>query len=156
MLDQARFAVGSFASTGLGDRSLDAVMSIDALQYSPDKSTALREFARIIRPGGRLAFFSFELHPERAQGLPVIGQDMVSDFRPLLSESGFDVLKYEQTPYWHERLTSAYSAVIAAQGTLQREMGPLATAAMISEMTVTLERDLYSGRVFAIAKRRDD
>src|SRR5216117_937505 len=73
----ASFSVGSFADTGLETASMDAGMSVDALQYAPDKAAALRESARIIRPTGTLAFFAFELDPERARGLPVIGDDPV-------------------------------------------------------------------------------
>ncbi|MEX0684122.1 MAG: class I SAM-dependent methyltransferase [Dehalococcoidia bacterium] len=148
----ARFAVGSFADTGIETASQDAAMSIDALQYAPDKRAALREFARILRPGGVLAFFAFELDPVRTEGLPVIGDDPVSDYRPLLAEAGFDVLRYDQTPRWHDRLTGAYRACVEAQDALRQEMGPLAAAALLSEMTLTLERDIYCGRVLATAK----
>jgi SAM-dependent methyltransferase len=153
MASSARFSVGSFAETGLETGSMDAVMSLDALQYSPDKRAAMRELTRIICPGGRLAFFAFELHRERAQGLPVIGDDPVDDYRPLLEEAGFRVLQYEQTPRWRDRLFAAYGAVIDAQEALRREMGELAVAALLSEMTVTLERDIYCGRIFAGAQR---
>ena len=149
----ARFSVGSFAQTGLESASVDAAMSVDALQYAPDKAAALREFARIIRPGGALAFFAFKLHPERARGLPVIGDDPVDDYRPLLNAAGFDVLHYDQTLAWHDRLFTAYGAVIDAQDALRHEMGDLATAAILSEMTLTLDRDIYSGRIFALARR---
>ena len=143
---------------------MDAAMTVDALQYAPDKTAALREFARIIRPGGRrvagatgiLAFFAFELHPERARALPVIGDDPVDDYRPLLHDAGFEVLHYEQTPAWHDRLFTAYRAVIEAQDALRQEMGEIATAAILSEMTLTLDRDIYSGRVFAVARRNPD
>jgi len=155
MASSARFSVGSFADTGLEAGSMDAAMSVDALQYAPDKRAAMREFARIIRPGGRLAFFAFELHPDRAKGLPVIGDDLVDDYRPLLKEGGFRVLQYNETPRWHERLFAAYGAVTEAQEALRREMGEAATAAMVSEMTVTLERDIYSGRVFTVAERME-
>jgi hypothetical protein len=43
--------------------------------------------------------------------------------------------------------------VIDAQQVLREEMGELAVAALLSEMMVTLERDIYSGRVFAVAER---
>ena len=135
---------------------MDAAMTVDALQYAPDKAAALREFARIIRPGGTLAFFAFELHPERARGLPVIGDDPVDDYRPLLDDAGFDVLQYDQTPNWHDRLFTAYRAVIDAQDAVRHEMGDPATAAILSEITLTLDRDIYSGRVFALARRRPD
>jgi len=153
LANTAQFSVGSFADTGLETASMDAAMTVDALQYAPDKTAALREFARIIRPGGTLAFFAFELHPERARGLPVMGNDPIDDYRPLLHDSGFDVLQYDQTPAWHDRLFTAYRAVIDAQEALREEMGEAATAAMLSEMTLTLERDIYSGRVFAEARR---
>ena len=151
--DTARFSAGSFAQTGLDTASMDAAMSVDALQYAPDKTAALREFARIIRPSGTLAIFAFELHPERSRGLPVIGDDPVDDYRPLLRDAGFDVLQYDQTPNWHDRLFSAYRAVIDARDALRQEMGEPATAAILSEMTLTLDRDIYSGRIFALAGR---
>jgi len=153
LTSRARFSVGSFANTGLETASVDAAMTVDALQYAPDKTSALREFARIIRPGGTLAFFAFELHPERVRGLPVIGDDPVDDYRPLLHDAGFDVLQYDQTPAWHDRVFTAYRAVIDAQDALRHEMGEAATAAILSEMTLTLERDIHSGRVFALARR---
>jgi len=149
----ADFSPGSFADTGLETASMDAAMSVDALQYAPDKAAALREFARILRPEGTLAFFAFELDPERARGLPVIGDDPVGDYRPPLHDAGFDVLQYDQTPNWHDRLFTAYRAVIDAQDALRREMGEPATAAILSEMTLTLDRDIYGGRVFALARR---
>jgi len=65
------------------------------------------------------------------------------------------VLQYDETPNWHDRLFAAYGAVIDAQQALRHEMGEPATSAMLSEMTLTLERDLYSGRVFAVAERTD-
>jgi len=35
-------------------------------------------------------------------------------------------------------------------------MGDPATAAILSEITLTLDRDIYGGRVFALARRRSD
>src|SRR5439155_1413323 len=81
---------------------------------------------------GTLAIFAFELHPERSRGLPVIGDDPVDDYRPLLRDAGFDVLQYDQTPDWHDRLFTAYRAVIDARDALRQEMGEPATAAILS------------------------
>lgn len=36
------------------DAGLDAVASLDVLEHVPDYAAALREFARVLRPGGRL------------------------------------------------------------------------------------------------------
>jgi 2-polyprenyl-3-methyl-5-hydroxy-6-metoxy-1,4-benzoquinol methylase len=40
---RAEFVRGTFESTGLGDAGADAVMSVDALLFTPDKAAALRE-----------------------------------------------------------------------------------------------------------------
>ena len=40
-------------------------MTVDALQCAPDKTNALAEVARILRPTGRFAFVAFELDAER-------------------------------------------------------------------------------------------
>lgn len=149
----ARFSVGSFADTGLDSESVDAAMTVDALQYAPNKETAIQEFARIIRPGGRLVFTAFEVDADRAAGLPVIGEDPLDDYRQLLGGGDFRMLSYEQTPAWHERLNAAYRAVIDAEKVIESEMGPLAATALMSELKLTLARDLYCGRVFAVAER---
>src|SRR5262249_25352877 len=91
---RARFADGSFELSGLPASSADVVISIEAFQYAPDKRAGLREFARILRPGGRLGLICFETDPAKASGLPVLGVDPVGDYRPLLESAGFDVLAY--------------------------------------------------------------
>ena len=45
------FRVGTFGETGLAAGEADAVLTLDALQYAPDKAAACREFARILKPG---------------------------------------------------------------------------------------------------------
>ena len=68
MSERATFTQGTFEATGLESASADAAMSVDALQYVPDKSKALAEAARLLRPGGHFAFVAFELDTERVQG----------------------------------------------------------------------------------------
>lgn len=147
----AAFTTGTFAATGLPACSQDAAMSVDALQYAPDKREAFAEAARILRPGRPLVFTSFELDANAVAGLPVLSADPVPDYRPALEQAGFTIQTYEETPNWHERLTAAYSAIMQAKETLIQEMGLIAATALTTEVSLTLERQPYRRRILAEA-----
>jgi SAM-dependent methyltransferase len=151
---RARFQEGTFSETGLPNESLDAAMSVDALQYAPDKRAALREVSRILHPGSWFVFMAFELEPPRVIDLPVLSVDPVPDYEPLLDESGFSVSRYEETEGWSERLTTTYEAIRVNQATLNEEMGDVAVAALLTEVILTLERRPYRRRVFVSATKR--
>ncbi|MCH7579609.1 MAG: class I SAM-dependent methyltransferase, partial [Chloroflexi bacterium] len=129
--EQARFVVGSYADTGIEAGSADGAMSEDALQYAPDKEAAMAEVARILRPGGRFVFTAYELDPERAAGLPILGDNIVENFRPALEKAGFAVTTYEEVPGWPEPMTATYSAVVGAREALMQEMGEAATNVLL-------------------------
>ena len=152
MSDRAEFAQGSFEATGVASGSADAVMSVDALQYAPDKTKALIEVARILRPGGRFAFVTFELDAEHVAGLPV-WSDPVDDYRPILEATGFETLSYDQVPKWRERVTGGFSAVVAEKHQLERELGQAAAAGAVAEASITLGLQPYCGHVLAVATR---
>ncbi|MGQ0831353.1 MAG: class I SAM-dependent methyltransferase [Microthrixaceae bacterium] len=149
---QASFAQGSFEDPGLADAVADAVMSVDALQYAPDKAKAIKEMGRILRPGGRLALVAFELDPARVAHLP-LWDDAVADYRPLLADAGFTVETYEQLPGWEAKVDAGYRAVVAQQGALEAEMGASAAAAIALEAAITLKVQPYCGHVLAVATR---
>ena len=153
MAATASFRAGTFDRTGLGDRSADGVMSEDALQYTPDKGAALREIARILRPGGRLVFVAFELDPAHVAGLPILGDDPVADYRPLIEAAGFTVDAYEEVPDWWEPVRATYQALLDAKDALVAEMGLIAATALFSELTLTLEQKPYRRRVLVVATR---
>jgi ubiquinone/menaquinone biosynthesis C-methylase UbiE len=146
---RVEFGQGSFEETRIESGSADAVMTIDALQYAPDKAKALAEMARILRPRGRLAIVAFELDADRIAGFPV-WSDPVGDYRPLLEHVGFEILRYEQIPNWQEQVTAGFGEVLAARGALEEELGPAAAALML-EASTTLELRPYRGHVFALA-----
>jgi len=154
MSERATFSQGTFESTGLVSVSADAVMSIDGLQYVPDKTAALVEVVRILRPGGRFAFVAFELDPGRVAGLP-FWEDAVSDYRPLLEQVGFDIIEYSQLPHWADQVEAAFGAILAEQDVLKVELGEAAAAATVMEAAVTIELKPYCGHVLAVATRSD-
>ena len=150
---QARFLVGSFADTGLETGLAHGAMSEDALQYAPDKEAAMVEAARILRPGGRLVCSTYELNPERAANMPILGLDPVEDYRPALAKAGFRVETYEEVPGWPEPMTTTYSTILNAREALTQEMGEAAVAALFMEMSMTLEQQPYRRRVLFAATR---
>jgi|CXWL01.1.fsa_nt_gi SAM-dependent methyltransferase len=154
MSERAYYTQGAFDDTGLDAASVDAAMSVDALQYAPDKQAGLNEIARILRPGARLALVCFELHPERLAGVPILGADPVADYRPLLAQAGFEVERYEETPGWQTRVTSTYEALTAARPALTSEMGEVAADALLGEITLTLQVQPYRRRVLVVAESR--
>jgi SAM-dependent methyltransferase len=149
--ERAEFKKGSFERTGLPDSVGDAVVTIEAFQYAPNKQTALAEISRILRPGGRLAIVAFEVDPAKVVGLPVLGVDPVPDYRPLLEEAGLRVVTYEETPGWEERVFGAFQAILDSASTLTAEMGEAAASGAITEATVTVAMRPYPRRVLAVA-----
>jgi arsenite methyltransferase len=56
LLDRCRFLLASADSlTGAADASVDVVTTRSVLIYVADKATALREFYRVLKPGGRVS-----------------------------------------------------------------------------------------------------
>jgi SAM-dependent methyltransferase len=153
MSDTARFVVGRFDETGLESGSADAVMSEDALQYVPNKAAALREVARILRPGGRLVFMAFELDPSACIGLQSLGDDPVEDYRPALEAAGLRVVSYEEVPGCPEPVRGTYQALLDAGETLTAEMGPIAAVALFSELTLLIQTGMYKRRVLMVATK---
>jgi SAM-dependent methyltransferase len=148
------FAVGNLDRLPFVDRSTRAAMSLDSLQYVPDKRATFSEVARVLIQGGRFAFTAFEVDPVRVRDVPVLGVDPVSDYSAVLRDVGFTVDTYEETPGWHDRLVAAYSAVIAAEAELRPELGDSAMNALLLEMSLTLQLEPYQRRVFAVARRQ--
>lgn len=153
LAEHARFAVASFDKTGLDSSSVDAIMSEDAIQYAPDKRSVMAEFARILRPSGRLAFAAFELEPAHVVGLPVLGVDPVDDYRPLLQDAGLTVETYLESPAWSSVVRATYQSLLDSRDALVKEMGEVATFALCSELTMTLDAEPYRRRVLVAATR---
>lgn len=99
--ERAHFSLGTFEETGLATGSVQGIVSIDALLFTPDKAAAFAEFARILRPGGRLALTTWD-YAEQPPNRP----PQVSDHRPGAEAAGFEVLAYEETAEWRERQLS--------------------------------------------------
>lgn len=125
----ATFQRGEFESTGLGNASVDAVMSIDALLFTPDKQRALRELRRILRPGGRLVLTSWDY-----DGQPPNRPPQVPDHRPLLEPAGLRLVAYEETTDWRDRQARIHAGLADDLEALAAEEG-----APVDEVRASLE-----------------
>lgn len=146
--ERARFIVGHAGSTGLPGASTDAVMSVDSFWLFPDKPAVAAEIARILRPGGRFVFTTWDFGPTPPGWPP-----QVPPHRELLREAGFLVQSYEETPDWLRRQIAVYDGILAAQPQLVAELGGPAALDMITEarqMPAVLEQ---SQRVLVVARR---
>jgi SAM-dependent methyltransferase len=152
--DRARFVHGTFEATGLPDESADAVMTIEAIQYAPEKPAAFGELFRILRPGCRLGIVCFEVDPAKVEESPVLGVDPHADYTPALEDAGFVVDAYEETPGWADRVYPTFQAVLDNANALHAEMGERAAAAATSEAMLTVATMPYPRRVLVVARRR--
>ncbi|MFI6497356.1 class I SAM-dependent methyltransferase [Nonomuraea typhae] len=109
-LPGARFAVGGFTGTGLEAGSCDAVLSVDALWMVWNKRAAFAEVARVLRPGGRFVFSTWE--------------PSYVDHARLLAGAGFTVTAKEEAERWLERQLRVYELVCSESAALEAELGP--------------------------------
>jgi SAM-dependent methyltransferase len=133
---RASFAAGDLTATGLPDASCDAVMSMDVLPFVPDTAAAVREVARILRPGGRFAFTTWEqlTHPAagddpQRQALAATFRDhpllhsAQIDYRQLTGQAGLTVGTYHEPPGWRHQQQALAEGIIAAESDLTSDMG---------------------------------
>jgi SAM-dependent methyltransferase len=107
---RARFCVGDFTAIGLRDDSADAVMCIDAFQFSQAPLEALAEWRRILVPGGRLAITGWEPIDPGDQQVPerIRRMDLARD----LAEAGFEQIEVTGKPDWYAAERGLWQAAV--------------------------------------------
>lgn len=61
--DTVEFYIADYNRTGFQTASFDAVFTLEALVHSSDFEATLREFKRILKPGGKLVLFEYSHEP---------------------------------------------------------------------------------------------
>ena len=106
LAERIRFVIADACESGLPDASSDFVWSEDAWCYVADKGKLIAEAARIVKPGGVIAFTDWIEgpsaldHEEAERFLGFMRFDNVEDvegYRRLLGENGCQVLEAEDT-----------------------------------------------------------
>jgi len=151
--DRAHFQVGDITASGLPDASFDGAMSVDVLWAVPDKLAALKEAARILKPGARFAFTNWDRDRTPPGYLPPL-----ADHRPLLEQVGFEIETYRVQPDAETKRRAVYEAIVAAEKDLVQEMGEEAAERLMFEAKGTLgltdgvDYLAHSRRIYVVAR----
>lgn len=62
--DKVTFQVASYQKLSFPDNTFEGVYTMETLVHSPDHQQALKEFYRVLKPGGRLVLFEYSLKPK--------------------------------------------------------------------------------------------
>jgi len=97
--DRVDVIEGNVLAVPLPDRTVDAVISQEALLHVPDKAGALGEAWRVLKPGGRLVFTDWIAHRPLDgadtdilwQGLAAQSLQSIPGYETLLSQAGFEL-----------------------------------------------------------------
>lgn len=115
---EAEFRTGTFDATELPDASVDAVVSVDALPFAPDRAAALGEIRRVLKPGGRLVASVWET---------------TDSWRPDLERAGLEVEDRTEAPEALVRMQALYDEWIAHETQLRAEVGDDITDDLVAE-----------------------
>lgn len=146
--------MADIVATGLPEAGFDGAMSVDTLWAAPDKAGALRETARILKPGARFAFTNWDRDLSPPGYLPPL-----AGHRPLLGQAGFEIEIYEIQAGAEDRRRAYYERVVAAEPALIEEMGDEAAQRLITEARGTLgltdgtDYLAHSRRIFVVARK---
>ena len=148
LADRVQTRLGRFEELPFADGEVPAVMSIDALLFTPDKQAALHELARVLRPGGRLVLTTWD-YSRTPPGRP----PQVPDHRPLLEPAGLRLLSYDDAFDWERRQRAIHALMLERVDELAAEDGsaPEDVRAQILEMEGTV--DCMIRRVLLVAER---
>jgi ubiquinone/menaquinone biosynthesis C-methylase UbiE len=149
LASRARFIVADAAATGLPSGHVDAAISIDALQFMPDKAAVLAEVRRILRANARFALTTWE-PTESEPGAPESPNNR--PLRMLLEEAGFSVERYESTPAWRRLAKVMYEGWLREKEPLVAEMGAESYAALEEEATTLLPKLDDAERVLIVSR----
>ncbi|MCI0546247.1 MAG: methyltransferase domain-containing protein [Candidatus Rokubacteria bacterium] len=126
------------------DRSFTAVVSQEGLLHVPDKAAVIRECARVLLPGGRLAFSDWIATGRLGDGerraladwMAADGIQTIAGYLGILGRSGFAALAVED-------LSAAWTVILRERQRIYRVLRA-ATVARLGERTYDEYQQLYA------------
>ena len=96
-----RYVVADAAATGLPDAAAAGLVCVDAIQLMPHREAVMAEACRLLRPGARAVFSTWE-EPDR-----------VRDLAALFESAGLTTIAIEARPDWLARERSIFERALA-------------------------------------------
>jgi SAM-dependent methyltransferase len=93
----AEFTVGDLTDTGLQDGTVDAIMSVDAMQFADPYPAGIAECRRVLLPGGRLVLTGWQAVDLADEQVPV---RLRNDIAAVLTAGGFTEVRVLDMPMW--------------------------------------------------------
>ncbi len=140
---RAEFQVGTLVEAGLPDGVADGLMCVDAVQFAEPPLAALREFRRLLKPGGRLVLTCWEAVDPADEQTPA--RVRAVDLRRDLPAAGFLDVDVRDRPDWRAAERRMWEEAVAA------EESDAAVRSLQEEGRRSLETFDSLRRVFAIA-----
>jgi SAM-dependent methyltransferase len=134
----ARYVVADAAATGLADESAAGLVCVDAVQLMDHREAVMAEACRIVRPGARVAFTTWE------------DPDRLGDLAALFESSGFTTVAVEERPNWLARERSIFRRALEDAAQYPDDKGLQSLAA---EAKVVLPKLGESRRVLGVAEK---
>jgi len=96
--DDAEFRTGDLTASGLPDRSVNAVLCTDSIQFPDRREAAFKELRRVLVPGGRAVVTSWEAAEPGDERLPERLRRL--DLGAGLRAAGFSDVEVSDRPHW--------------------------------------------------------
>jgi ubiquinone/menaquinone biosynthesis C-methylase UbiE len=115
-LENVEFVKGYLEDMPLGDATVDVVISNCVINLSADKPQVIREAARVLRPGGRVAVSDVVADPEMDERTRadmaawtgcIAGALTETEFRESLAAAGLEDIEIRETHRVHEHAAAA-------------------------------------------------
>jgi arsenite methyltransferase len=115
-VENVEWLKGTIEDVPLPDESVDVIISNCVINLSADKPRALREAARVLRPGGRFAVTDIVADPDMDEATRadmqqwtgcIAGAMTGEEFRRELAAAGFERVEVSETHRVHEQAGSA-------------------------------------------------
>ncbi|MEW6475205.1 MAG: class I SAM-dependent methyltransferase [Actinomycetota bacterium] len=159
-----RFHVGDAERLPFPDATFDVVICECSLCTFPDKDRAAAEFARVLRPGGRLGLTDVTLDPARldpelatlAGSIACLaGARPAAEYEALLATAGLETTVSEAHDYALAHMVDQIDARLRALGVLWTTNGPFDTEALLGHTAraAAAVADGVAGYCLLVARR---